>query len=143
MQFSLRTLLAAVAVVGIGAALWVAEPSWQAGLAGLFAVLIIPAFSLVAIANTKRYAHTFFIGFFVPAICFAFFCVGTMTEHWWNGGRGETYLQWVHMLEGVSLHLHLYITAPVIFPIVGLCCVVMHRMFFAFDHCRPPQGPQE
>jgi len=29
-QFSLRTLL--VAVVGIGAALWIAEPSWQIGV---------------------------------------------------------------------------------------------------------------
>ena len=31
-QFSLRMLLSAVAVVAIGAALWVAEPSWPLGL---------------------------------------------------------------------------------------------------------------
>jgi len=28
-QFSLRTLLAAIAAVGIGASLWTAEPSWH------------------------------------------------------------------------------------------------------------------
>jgi hypothetical protein len=48
-QFSLRTLLAAVAVVGIGAGLWIAEPSWQVGTIEVLLLAWVPA-SLVVLA---------------------------------------------------------------------------------------------
>src|SRR6185437_6619039 len=56
-QFSLRMMLAAVAVVGIGAALWVAEPSWQVGVVEL----LLSAWLLASVATLAALSSTFSI----------------------------------------------------------------------------------
>ena len=51
-QFSLRMMLAAVAVVGIGATLWVAEPSWQLGAFETLLLTFAPAASIILVINS-------------------------------------------------------------------------------------------
>ena len=63
-QFSLRMLLVAVAVavVGIGAALWRAEASWQAGAIEFLLVAWVVATVAMMSINAKGRAKAFWMG---------------------------------------------------------------------------------
>jgi hypothetical protein len=67
-QFSVRHLLAVIAVVGIGAALWVAERSWQAGAAELLLTsVILPAIVILSVKSTGR-AKAFWLGLAIESV---------------------------------------------------------------------------
>lgn len=62
LQFSIRRLLGAVAAVGIGAALWSAQRSWQVGLLQALLVMAMPACIFIAAMHRKGASRAFLLG---------------------------------------------------------------------------------
>jgi hypothetical protein len=65
-QFSLRTLLAAVAAVGIGAASLVAEPTWQSLVALEFVSILYATIGLIGVVETSGRVRSFWMGVSLP-----------------------------------------------------------------------------
>lgn len=138
LQFSLRTMLAVVAIVGIGAALWIAEPSWQVGTIEALFLVWVPASAVVLAVNSAG-----------------------KTKAWWIGNTAGlmtalfVYFEfWFPLLSNVPLHdgtelvvkdeslgpfgilavtlSHRFrplLQAWGLAPIVGLLCVATHLLF--------------
>lgn len=141
-QFSLRTLLAAVAVVGIGGALWVAEPSWQLGvIEGVF-VSWIQASVIVLSIHSEGKAKGWWIGMAVQCTFASIIYVLSMflayalhadtppavAEHRTFVGSVE----WFALTLSEYFRLVLAALAPA--PVVGLLCVFTHWLLI-----RPPE----
>lgn len=138
-QFSLRMMLAAVAVVGIGAALWVAEPSWQVGLVEAVFVTWLIALPLMFIGRSSGAARAWWIGIAVEsifatvshavAIYSAFSIWGNISDlqlqsqptsfHWFGLRMAELF--------------HPLIASWALAPAVGFLCYATHWLFV-----RPP-----
>lgn len=138
-QFSLRTLIAAVAVVGIGAALWVAEPSWQVGILQTLFVLALPACVMAAAMRLSGPSRAFCIGLsFATTIPAAIFLLRLTNE-----GRVlivdsavagiplETSSDEMQLLRGLSLSSLFKLAAGqwAFAPVVGLLCVFTNWLF--------------
>ena len=143
MRFSIHTLLAAVAVVGIGTALWVAEPSWQLGLIEALFLIWVPASAVILSINSCGKARAWWIGFAAGCI----FGVKLLllsdsgVANLFNlqipairGPLGRLQASATALSSGFRILLLLWLLAP----IVGLLCVFTQWLLV-----RPPQGPQD
>ena len=135
MQFSLRTLLAAAAAVGIWAALWVAEHSWQVGAIESICVAWILASAATLIVHTTGKAKAFWLGVGIQCtLSVAVLIVGgDLFGHTYND---YNFLQMI--LHRLSCEFQPVLLAWAVAPVVGLLCVLTHWLLI-----RPPQGPQE
>ena len=136
MQFSLRTLFAAVAVVGIGAALWVAEPSWQVGLLQSVIVLTFPACVTVAAIQLRGPSRAFCVGLSfattIPAGIFMFHltyeCKVDVVVSAVAGVALESReeMLWLRGLSSMSPLFKVVAGQWAFAPVVGLFCVLTH-----------------
>ena len=123
MQFSLRTLLAAVAVVGIGAALWIAEPSWYVGAVESIFIAWVLASAAAMIVHTTGPAKAFWFGVGVQcALIIAFLIQSRQLDV--SGLFGFDYF-WA-ALRNLSYFFRPILVAWAFAPIVGLLCVLTH-----------------
>ena len=137
-QFSLRTLFAAVAVVGIGAALWVAEPSWQLGAIEALVLAWVPGSAVALAVHSVGKTKTFWIGFAAesiwPVLAYLPIIVGLslhviVLDETGVGGipPSETLSVWFpRLLIGISHTLRPVLIAWAFAPVVGLLCVLTH-----------------
>ena len=131
MQFSLRMLFVAVAVVGIGAALWVAKPSWQVGAVELMLAAWVLASAATLIVHTSGKAKAFWLG--VGIQCTLAIAILMAGGGLFGYGRyGLNYFQ-VALLS-VSEGFQPVMAAWAFAPVVGLLCVLTHRLLI-----RPPE----
>lgn len=126
-QFSLRMLLAAVAVVGIGAALWVAEPSWQVGAIECLLLGWVPASAAVLSASSNGKARAFWIGFaaesILPPTLFASF-IGFDTPVFEDF---QPYLGFFRaFLTNLSANFRTVLLLWTFAPMAGLLCALTH-----------------
>ena len=145
-QFSIRTLLAAVAAVGIGAALWTTRPSWQLGAVEALPLAWVPASAVMLSIQFTGKARAFRMG--VAAECIwpilvclsgaVLFSLGMVPvasalpetlpfltrPAWW----------FPRFLFDLSEHFLPVLLAWVFAPVVGLLCVLTHWLFI-----RPPE----
>lgn len=138
-QFSLRTMLAAVAAMGIGAALWVAEPSWQLGAFEAVFVTWFLAIPLMFIARSSGAARAWWIGIAVESVfatashtiaaCSAFSIWGNVSDYPLQSQPDS--LQWFGLRMAELFHPLL--ASWSLAPVVGLLCVATHWLFV-----RPP-----
>ena len=137
-QFSLRTLLAAIAGVGIGAGLWVAEPSWQAGAVTALLLTWVPGSALALSMHSTGKSRTFWMVCAVHCVLMPLFLVRSgwflgpdselsesFPEFWGNAPYTLLVFSW-NFLE----FLLIWVSAPV----VGLLCVLTHWLLI-----RPPE----
>ena len=144
-QFSIRTLLAAVATVGIGAALWVAEPSWQVGAVEMLLLAwVLGSVTALSVHSTGK-VKTFWIG--VTSWCISGFAIcfallfsepidideATMPAFIPVSLELLVCCFWI-----VNVNVQALLCALGFAPVVGLLCVLTHWLFI-----RPPHGPQD
>jgi hypothetical protein len=139
-QFSLRTLLAAVAVVGIGAALWTAEPSWKMGAVEFLLVPSVLASAAILTVRSKGTAKAFWMGCaveciwpfvaYLPAVLVLYFLeqLERSTEVELPDVRDDLLL-FFGSLDGISYCFRPVLLAWAFAPIVGLLCVLTHWLF--------------
>lgn len=146
-QFSLRTLLAAVAAVGIGAALWTTEPSWPIGLLQSLFVMAAPACIFVAAMHCRGASRFFWLGVaFAGTISAATYFYQLANEcrvliadrHWTHVPVGTQQFFLPEGLASSSIFFKLTLIQWSVAPVVGLLCVFTHWLLV-----RPPQGPQD
>lgn len=132
-QFSLRTLLAAVAAVGIGAALWVAEPSWQVGAVEFLLLALLPATTAMLCVSSTGKARAFWVGVTVesllPTIGWAVYGIEiSLNPYLANGSNPQLDLlhNWLLLLSG---NFRPVLLVWAFAPIVGLLCVLTHWLF--------------
>jgi hypothetical protein len=135
-QFSLRTLLAAVAAVGIGAALWVAEPSWQVGAIEALFLAFVPAAAVALAVHSSGTAKTWWIG---NAIASAFaailqFMQSTLLLAYDSTLVEAPFADLTRLALALSFKFHSAILALAFAPVVGLLCVLTHLALI-----RPPE----
>lgn len=140
-QFSLRTMLAAVAVVGIGAALWVAEPSWQVGAVESLLLAWVPASAAVLSVHSIGKAKAFWMG--VTAGCILppipLILVAPTKYDYSIIDLGPKFLgDFGFYLQILSGSFHVALVGWAFAPVVGLLCVLTHWLLI-----RPPQGPKD
>lgn len=147
-QFSLRTMLATVAVVGIGAALWVAEPSWQVGAVEFLLVpCVLASTAIISVHSTGR-AKAFWFGFAAecawPLVVYLPVAVGFSLPDAIirDNAAVPPYLEvlgWFPIiLVGISGDFRPVLLAWAFAPLVGLLCVFTHWLLI-----RPAEGPQD
>lgn len=123
-QFSLRTLLASVALVGIGAALWVAEPSPQVGAIEVVLASRVPTLAAIVGLKTLGKSKTWWFGNAVTlamlALLYTRECVTSVKE------PGLSHLLFVERFATqFSLHFRGLLLMSVVYaPVVGLLCVL-------------------
>ena len=131
MQFSIRTLLAAVAVVGISAALWVAEPSWQVG--AMQSLLLAWVFASAAILSVNSYgkAKAFWFGVAVECVwAILVSSIAAASTPMDGAGTFPEFLGWLPLFFiGMSVNFHGALAAMAFSPVVGLLCVLTHWLF--------------
>jgi hypothetical protein len=122
-QFSLRMLLAAVAVAGIGAALWTAKPSWKVGAIEALLLVWVPTSAIVMVINSTGMSKTFWIG--TSAECLAA-SLGFIRY----AVPVESYSTYSVMLQYLAYHISdrfwSVLLAWAVAPIVGFLCVATH-----------------
>ena len=131
-QFSLRTLFAAVAVVGIGAALWVAEPSWQVGAVEFLLLAWVPASAAILCFHSNGKAKAFWSGVTSQCVLLTFFYIA-YSKAFEFSPLDYTYPTYLSafgaaplMLIDLSRNFRPALTAWAFAPIVGLLCVLTH-----------------
>jgi len=141
-QFSLRTLFAAVAVVGIGAALWIAEPSWQVGAMECLLLAWVSTSAAIISVNSKGKAKPFWMGVAYECawtVLISSFAAASMP---FDGPFSPaTFPEFLGYLSpfffGMSSHFRPTLTAMAFAPVLGILCMLTHWVLV-----RPPQGPQ-
>lgn len=137
-QFSLGMLLAAVAVVAIGAALWVAEPSWPVGLLQALFVMAGPACAAAAAIQRQGARRIFGLGvafaLTIPATTYFYLLsnecrVLIADRHWTRVPIGTQQLFIPDGLEGSPVFFKLALCQWSLAPLVGLLCVLTQRLF--------------
>lgn len=118
-------LLAVIAVVAIGAALWTAEPSWLVGAVELSVSAWLLASVVTLIAHSRGKAKVFWLGVAVECatpmgIHAALAYVATLERRAWYF---DAFL--INLSIGFRTVLLLWAFAP----LVGLLCVLTHRLF--------------
>lgn len=136
-QFSLRMLSAAVAVVGIVATLWVAEPSWQVGAIECLMLGWVPASAAVLSASSSGKARAFWIGFtaesILPPTLFASF-IGFDTPVFEDF---QPYFGFFRaFLTNLSANFRTVLLLWTFAPMAGLLCALTHWLLVR------PAGPK-
>lgn len=132
-QFSLRTLLAAIAAIGIGAALWTAKPSWQIGVIEAFLLAWVPASAALLAAHSSGVAKSWWIG--IAAGCTFATILLLLADTNWSvmvysiapanlapGRLGQLKV----FVETLSLNFQTLLLLWAFAPVVGLLCVLTH-----------------
>jgi hypothetical protein len=140
MQFSIRTLLAAIAAVGIGAALWTAEPpSWQLGAVEALLMAWVLASTEMLRMNSMGKPKAFWAGF--TAECklvtfFYFLCFVPVrnilldADLFMSRPLGTLGV----LANSLSIHFRPLFLSWAFAPVVGLLCVLTHWLLI-----RPPE----
>jgi hypothetical protein len=142
MQFSLRLLLAAIAAVGIGAALWAAEPSWQVGILQSLVVMAAPACILTAAMHQQGANRAFLLGAtFVATISTVTYsyqlaneCRVLLDRNWTSLPVGTQQMFLPDGLKASSVLFKHALFQWSFAPFVGLFCVFTHWLLL-----RPPE----
>ena len=135
-QFSLRTLLAAVAAAGIAAALWVAEPSWQVGVFEILLLVLAPAAAIALAVHSTRTAKTWWIGI-ATALGFTsilLFLQSTMLLIYDSSIVESPLADLMRFAGALSFNFRSAILAWAFAPVVGLLCVFTNWLLI-----RPPE----
>src|SRR6185312_8886714 len=108
-QFSLRMMLAAIAVVGIGAGLWVAEPSWHVGSVEFFLVpWVLASTTLLSVHSTQK-IKAFWMGVAAeciwPVLVYLPVCVLFSMPHSMIGADNAAVLSFLRLPNWFSLFL--------------------------------------
>ena len=140
-QFSIRSLFAAVAFVGIGAALWVAEPSWQLGAVEALLLAWVPGSAVALSVHSTGKMRTFWIGCAIECVLLSTFAVAL---GWYIGPDippDETFPEYFgnapFAMAILSRSFQTFLLIWAFAPVVGLLCVFTHWLLI-----RPPQDPQ-
>jgi hypothetical protein len=128
-QFSIRMLMAAVAVIGMSLAAVVTEPGWASGALLLFMLTTIPAAALAGVVNGRGSFRAFCIGVLVPS-SFGVWLVGTyvLNWHWQTLASGQI----AHFLEYAKTLPYYASSGTVLWSLAlatGLACVIFHWLF--------------
>ena len=142
-QFSIRTLLASVAAVGIGAALWVAEPSWYVGAMECLLLAWVSTSAAIISVNSKGKAKPFWMGVAyecVWTVLISSFAAASMPyDGLFSPATFPAFLGYLSpFFFGMSIHFRPTLTAIAFAPALGLLCVFTHCLLI-----RPPQGPKD
>ncbi len=144
-NYSLRTLLATVAALGIGAALWMAEPSWQIGLVETLFLICVPASAVILSVNSSGKARAWWVG--IAAGCIfginlylpSDAGVVNVFTLYANPNPAATPLARLQAIaKSLSSEFQVLLLLWSFAPVVGLLCVFTHWLLI-----RPPQGPQD
>jgi hypothetical protein len=119
-------MLAAVAVVGIGAGLWRAEPSWQVGAVESILVAWILATAATLIVSSTGKAKAFWIG--VGIECTLPIAVLIAGGDLFGHVAGNV-VNYFHVLHRLSYRFPPILVAWAFAPVVGLLCVFTHWLF--------------
>lgn len=120
-------LLTAVAVVGIVAILWFAEPSWQVGAIDCLMLGWVPASAAVLSASSSGKARAFWIGFVAesilpPTLFASFFGFDTPVFE-----DFQPYLGLFRaFLTNLSANFRTVLLLWTFAPVAGLLCVFTH-----------------
>ena len=131
-QFSIRTLLAAVAAVMAKFAVSDHEPHWATASLLIFLCMAFTALLAAGARNLGGYLGTFCFGGLIPAAMATLHCICELDD--WGGFRS---------LPAVLVMVETPNTRAIIgllwasIPTIGLLCVAAQWLFI-----RPPQGPQ-
>lgn len=137
MQFSLRMLFVAVAVVGIGAALWVAEPSPQVGAIEVMLSLWVPTLAVIFGLKTAGKSRVCWLG---VAFTLAMFAIAYSREC--VTSIKEPGLPFLLLVEKFAMQFSvdfrgLLVVWAAYAPIVGILCVLAHWLIIQ------PLDPQD
>lgn len=128
-KFSLRTLLVSVAIFGIGAALWVAEPSPQVGAIEVMLTLWVPTLAAIFGLKTAGKSRVCWLGVAFTlamfAIAYSRECVTSIKE------PGLPFLLLVEkfaMQFSVNFRGLMAVWAAFA-PAVGILCILAHWLF--------------
>ena len=128
-QFSLRMMLAAVAVVGIGAGLWVAEPSWQVGVAEALIVAWTLTSAVILTVHSRGKARAFWMGCAGQCITAACFLPQFVLKIAPFGEFPEFLGMLPYLTDALSNNFRCFLVAWAFAPVVGLLCVFTHWLF--------------
>ena len=134
-KFSLRILLAAV---GIGAALWVAEPSWQVGAIEGVLLVIIPVLTIRFARRSRGKARAWWEGVGMACLCsiLIFFYLYSVRMHapFAEAPITSPVASSTTFLANLSARFRFIIAFWAFAPAVGVFFIVMHRLI------GPPPG---
>ena len=136
MQFSIRTLLAVVTVVGIGAALWTAKPSWWVGAVEVLFVAWVLASAIILAVNSTGKFKAWWIGIAVGGVLPTIFWLASLgtfihdppREVLFNASNGMQLFS-DEFLPTLFYGFRLVILGWAFAPVVGLLCVFTHWLF--------------
>jgi hypothetical protein len=130
-QFSLRTLLVAVAAVGIGAALWTAEPSWQLGVVEGLLLVLVPATAIALAVHSTGTATTWWIGIATAsaAVAILAFLHSTTLLGYDPIIVKSPLVNLMQFARALSFGFRSAMLAWAFAPVVGLLCVFTHWLF--------------
>ena len=132
-QFSLRLLLAAVAVVSATGAVLIAEPTWQAGLALLFLSMLYPAVFLAGVLTADRTRRAICIGALIPALVSLTLVVAHVSAFLFKFQINSTEIEHLRsLLEEVARRYRLIAcTFWASMLLFGAACGLLERIFFS------------
>ena len=141
MQFSLRTLFAAVAVVGIGAALWVAERSWYVGAVEFaFGAWVLTSAILLGMSHPGK-PRAFWLGIAtgiaLPTIGWADTAIGISSHPYSGADPNHPLNQLQAFLFQLSINFRPLFLMWAFAPIVGLLCVLTHWLLVRPSSAEP------
>lgn len=129
-------MLLAAAVAGLGAALWVAEPSWQVGAVECLLLGWAPASAAVLSAYTSGKARAFWMGFTVESILMPALFAAVIE---FDAPVFEDFRPYLGLfrafLENLSANFRAVLLLWIFAPVVGLLCVCTHWLL------APPAEP--
>jgi hypothetical protein len=125
-QFSIRSMLAAMAVIGLSLGAIAGKPSAVSGTLLLLMLSTSPAVIVIGIASGGRYLRAFCIGAFVPSAAGLVFVGKYVFGFYWHAHLGELSDRWISFLEDPSIGPHYRGPAAMVWCFAlagGLCCM--------------------
>ena len=132
-QFSLRLLLAAVAAVSVTAAVLIAEPTWQAGLALLFLSMLYPAVFLTGVLTANRTRRAICIGALIPALVSLTLVVAHISAYLFKFLINSSEIEHIRSLLWEVARRYRLIVGMIwgSMPLFGAACGLLERIFFS------------
>jgi hypothetical protein len=131
-------MLAAVAVVGIGAALWVAKPSWQVGAVEALLLALLPATAAMMSVSSTGKARAFWIGVTSQLALTTILMKDVFPTGWFVlDADNDQFYSIRGFVTSLSFNFHNVLLFWLSAPVVGVLCAGVHWLLI-----RPPQGPK-
>ncbi len=129
-RYSLRSLLAAAAVVGIGAALWIAEPSWRLGALEALLLVFVPAAAITFAVHSTRTVRAWWIGIATGSAftTMLLFLQSTMLLAYDSMIVESPWADLMRFAGALSFNFRSAILAWALAPIVGVLCALTHYL---------------